>query len=75
MDQLPRLGKSKPTKEYKIRHETPTSKTLSKNYTKVTALELRVSSKLPGMGLKDILHCKVYMGLNIFFYDFSEYFR
>ena len=37
-------------KEYKIRHETPTPKTLSKNYTKTTALERSVASKLPGVG-------------------------
>ena len=42
------------TKEYKIRHETPTQKTLSKNYTKTTDLERSVASKLPGAGLKGI---------------------
>ena len=36
------------TKEYKLRHETPTPKTFSKNYTKTTALERSVASKLPG---------------------------
>ena len=42
-------------------HETPTPKTLSKNYTKTTALERSVASKLRGGGgggggLKDILY-------------------
>ena len=38
------------TKEYKLRHETRTAKTFSKNYTKTTALEGSVASKLPGGG-------------------------
>ena len=37
-----------------ITHETHTPKTLSKNYTKITALERSVASY---RWLKDILHC------------------
>ena len=42
------------------KHETTTPKTFSENYTKTTALERSIASKLPGEGLKDPLLPKEY---------------